>query len=70
MHTQTQIYIKINMHIDRERERTHKKSTASSRRASLSNLFVVSSLGLSFPKLIIQKIFISLNLSSHFNKSH
>lgn len=62
-HAHTWIYIHANMHAGREREITHKTQVLL-RRAQLKNSFVVISLGLLFPKLIIQKYHISKSFIS------
>lgn len=67
MHTHAHAHIKMDVHTRRHAYR--QKTMIPWRKAQLKNSFVVISLGLLFPKLIIQEIFMSLTLSFHLRKS-
>lgn len=67
MHTHARAHAKMDIYTCRHAYR--QKPIMPWRKAQLKNSPVVISLGLLFPKLIIQEIFISLTLSFHLRKS-
>lgn len=66
MHTQTCVYIYVNLQTEKGKELP--KTNSVLKKSTNKEFICCYSLGLLFPKLIIQEIFIFLNLSFHFNK--